>query len=140
MRISIISFLLILSYISSAQPTLRWQDLQDLTLTETTGNNWPVATFPAAAQQKAGQSVVIGGYLIPLDQTDFLFVLSQFPFSACFFCDAAGPETVIELWIRPATLRHYRMDQRVQVQGILTLNADNPDHLYYILDQAEIKR
>ena len=133
--------LLLLPYLSWSQEVISWQSLQGLALTETASSeDWPVATFPTSAKDLAGAQVQIDGYLIPLDQTDFLFVLSQFPFSACFFCDAAGPETVIELWIRPQTLKHYRMDQRVRVQGTLRLNADNPAHLYYILEKAEIER
>jgi len=115
--------------------------LQGLVLEEINSvEDWPSGTFPERAQNLAGTLIRIDGYLIPLDQTDFLFILSQFPFSACFFCDAAGPETVIELWVRPQTLKHYRMDQRVSVEGVLRLNADDPAHLYYILEKAEIKR
>lgn len=139
-RIICVLFFL-LPYFSWGQKVIHWPVLQGLVLEEPVSiDDWPAGTFPESAQMLAGELIQIDGYLIPLDQTDFLFVLSQFPFSACFFCDAAGPETVIELWIRPQTLKHYRMDQRVSVQGTLRLNADAPDHLYYILEKAEIKR
>ena len=137
----ICALLFLLPNLSWAQEAITWQFLQGLILEEPASiEDWPTGTFPESAQNLAGELIQIDGFLIPLDQTDFLFVLSQFPFSACFFCDAAGPETVIELWIRPQTLKHYRMDQRVRVQGTLRLNADNPSHLYYILEKAEIEQ
>jgi hypothetical protein len=64
-------------------------------------------------------------------------VLSANPYSSCFFCGQAGPESVMEIQL----LKQYdglRMDQVITFEGRLRLNADDIYQLNYILEEAEV--
>lgn len=82
-----------------------------------------------------GKEITLEGFIIPLQQDadqDY-FILSRFPYQSCFFCGAAGPETVVEVY---ADHEFRYTDERVRVSGTLRLNADNPLHLFYIVKDA----
>jgi hypothetical protein len=84
-----------------------------------------------------GKRITLKGYLIPLgesgDKKRFMF--SSLPFNVCFFCGAAGPETVIEL----DTKENLKFStKRISMAGILELNDKDPDHHMYILKNAVI--
>jgi hypothetical protein len=81
--------------------------------------------------------VKITGFMIPLDGMGFSWVLSRNPNSSCFFCGGAGPETVIELRLKPAAMKKYKLDERRTFKGKLKLNRENMDHLTYMLMEAE---
>ena len=64
-------------------------------------------------------------------------MLSANPYSSCFFCGQAGPESVMEIQL----LKQYdglRMDQVITFKGKLRLNADDIYQLNYILEDAEV--
>jgi hypothetical protein len=46
------------------------------------------------------QEVMIRGYIIPVEgyRNHKEFIFSAYPYSQCFFCGAAGPETVMEIY------------------------------------------
>ena len=94
--------------------------------------------FSSELKAKEGSKVTLEGFIIPLQQDtkqDY-FVLSRFPYQSCFFCGAAGPETVVEVY----SDRGFSFtDERVKVEGTLRLNADNPIHLFYIIEDAEVE-
>jgi len=48
------------------------------------------------------KKVMVEGFVIPLEETgdETFVVLSGLPYLQCFFCGGAGPETVIELFLR----------------------------------------
>lgn len=88
---------------------------------------------------RQGELLELEGFVIPLQQDldqDY-FVLSRFPYQSCFFCGAAGPETVIEVY---TDQKFTFTDERVRVIGKLRLNKDNPLHLFYILDDATAEK
>jgi hypothetical protein len=60
-------------------------------------------------------------------------MLSSLPFSNCFFCGGAGPETIVELKTKQSVKF---TTARVALEGILLLNADDPDHHMYTLKDA----
>jgi hypothetical protein len=62
--------------------------------------------------------------------------LSSLPFANCFFCGGAGPETVMEVFSKD---KIDFTEKRVSVTGTLTINADDPLRLMYILNNAQIK-
>jgi hypothetical protein len=64
-------------------------------------------------------------------------VLSAFPYSSCFFCGQAGPESVIEIQFAKQ-YTGLRMDKIITVRGTLRLNADDILQLNYILEDVEI--
>ena len=95
--------------------------------------------FSEQLKLREGKELTLEGFIIPLQQEadqDY-FVLSRFPYQSCFFCGAAGPETVVEVY----SDREFRYtDERVRVTGKLRLNDDNPLHLFYILEDCEVKK
>lgn len=95
--------------------------------------------FSDVLKSREGSRVTLEGFIIPIQQKaeqDY-FVLSRFPYQSCFFCGAAGPETVVEVY---AEGEFNFTDERVKVVGKLRLNDDNPLHLFYILDDSEVEK
>lgn len=84
-----------------------------------------------------GKEIELEGYIIPLDQgvSQGYFVLSRFPYQSCFFCGAAGPETVVEVY---STRKVTYTDERVRVKGKLELNEDDPLHLFFLLRNCTV--
>jgi len=69
-----------------------------------------------------GRAVKITGYVIGLDTESNEYALSAFPFASCFFCGAAGPETVLELVLKIP--QEFTTDDVVTFSGTLRLNTD----------------
>lgn len=84
-----------------------------------------------------GRQVKLKGYLIPLSESGGKgnFMLSALPFNVCYFCGAAGPETVVEV---QSTQDFTFTTKRIQLQGTLHLNDTDPDHHIYILKTATL--
>lgn len=118
-----------------------WETLRDVTFkkkwyaTESIYMLHP--TFGPSVQKLKNQQVTITGYILPVDLDANLYVLSAFPFSACFFCGGAGPETVMTLNFKKNG-RKFKTDERLTLTGTLKLNADDIYQMNYILDGAEI--
>jgi hypothetical protein len=58
----------------------------------------------------------------------------------CFFCTGDGLQTIVELNVLPEHLQRFKRlktDSYFEVKGKLKLNADNYEHLIYILDDVE---
>ena len=85
-----------------------------------------------------GKEITLEGFIIPLEQSgdQNYFILSRFPFQSCFFCGAAGPETVAEVF--PEKGIRYT-DERIKVKGTLRLNKDNPLQLFYTLKGCTVE-
>jgi len=85
------------------------------------------------------KDISIEGYVVPflVDtlKNEITYVLSQNPKSACFFCGASGPESVMELILKPGH-RNYREDEYLKFKGNLVLNNGNPYRLNYLLYEA----
>lgn len=83
-----------------------------------------------------GSVVTVRGFIIPTEgyksHTEFIF--SAFPYSMCFFCGGAGPETVMEVTTK--TPVKYTAEA-VTLKGVLRLNADDINRLMYFLEDAE---
>lgn len=90
--------------------------------------------FNKAIQKLEGKTIILKGYVIPADLTGGKMTLSAFPYSSCFFCGGAGPESVIEVEASSPII--YRMDKAVILEGKLELNRDDPLRLMYILTDA----
>lgn len=93
--------------------------------------------FGASVLKLDNQPITLKGYMIPLEDMigQRYFVLSALPFNICFFCGGAGPETAAEV-ITKSEVRF--TDDAITVRGVLKLNQEDPDHLMYIIDEAEI--
>ena len=93
--------------------------------------------FSSELKKWDGKQITLEGYIIPLNQgvgQDY-FVLSRFPYQSCFFCGAAGPETVVEVYSN----REVRYtDEKVKVTGTLELNEDDPLHLFFLVRKCTV--
>jgi len=87
-----------------------------------------------------GCLVELGGYALPLEETgmDTILILSAFPYTQCFFCGNAGPESVAEVVWRRERAERLPMDERIRVRGPLHLNDQDPEHMQYQLKEAEL--
>ena len=85
-----------------------------------------------------GRNVIAEGFYIPVDETGdaSILILSAYPFAQCFFCGAAGAESVIDV-LNIGELPKLKVDQKIRFKGKLRLNKDNFDFLIYVLEQAE---
>ena len=81
------------------------------------------------------KEVVITGYMLTLAPDEGLYVLSQNPYADCFFCGYGGPESAIELRLKPGP-DSFVMDELVTVVGILRLNRLDVSSGVYIMDNA----
>lgn len=137
-------FLFLLSVLcstSQAQRKIDWSFLAKTKFeqrkSEAYGGEFWYPEFPPEVQQINGDWIILKGYLIVLDTKGELMALSANPFSACFFCGNAGPESVMELRPRKK-YPNLRTDQVVWVKGRVKLNSDDVDQMTYILEDAEI--
>lgn len=119
-----------------AQKKLVWPVLGMTTYSTNTQTGALEPHFPAVlSSQFENQEVTISGYLIPIDVADKRYALSKNPFSSCFFCGNAGPETVIELQFKEEPGR-FATDKYVMMKGILQLNRKG-SKLFYTLQNAQ---
>ena len=96
-----------------------------------------VPQFDVKLKQLQGTEIDLQGHYIPFDLPVGSIVLSKNPYSSCFFCGGAGPETVAEINFKnkPPKLKP---DQVITVKGKLRLNDKDVEHMTFILDQAEL--
>lgn len=86
-----------------------------------------------------GKVVSLKGYYLPMDFEDpRTIILSKNPYSMCFFCGGAGPESVAEVTFRTRPPK-LKPDQIITVTGKLKLNASDVLHMNFILEDAVIK-
>ncbi|MCH2215753.1 MAG: DUF3299 domain-containing protein [Flavobacteriales bacterium] len=133
---------LVLSNISNAQTSVSWGDLMDITFKDVYLESDDIYVYFPLFKEKqkvlADKEVSITGYIIPIDIETNLYVLSAFPFSACFFCGAAGPESVMAVYFKSDDLS-FKTDDRLTLTGRFELNDSDVNELIYILQDAEIK-
>ncbi len=91
--------------------------------------------FGEKAKAIDGKVIALKGYMVPLKEFTGhkYFVLSAYPFNMCFFCGAAGPETVIEVYSKEEI---DFTEDKITIKGKLKLNVDDPDHLMYFMEDA----
>jgi hypothetical protein len=124
----------------SAQDGL-WKTLSQLTykkeMDEFLGFKIDKPVFSSAIKELEGERVTVRGYIIPVEgyKNQKEFVFSAYPYSMCFFCGGAGPETVME--VEAETSVEYSADP-VVLEGVLHLNADDINALMYKLTDARL--
>ena len=141
LQMILILMLFLYSGSSMAQSDLSWDILSDVTFEEQyleeSDTYWLIPSFGDFIKLYEKQEVTIDGYLIVIDIDENFFVLSKYPYSACFFCGAAGPDSIVELQL-DQKLRGVETDQKVRVRGRLSLNKSDIEHFNYILTQASV--
>ncbi|PZR39795.1 MAG: hypothetical protein DI538_06085 [Azospira oryzae] len=115
-----------------------WQVLAEVGFTSKKDKNgYQVETpvFSATLKSFHGKKVKLKGYVIPVSEVgdSDKFMLSSLPFNVCYFCGAAGPETVVEV---ESSEKIKFSSKAIWMEGILQLNDKDPDHHMFILKSA----
>ena len=114
-----------------------WKSLSEVTYKISKDNfgELYVPVFSENIKKIEGKVVEADGYIIPFEGMfkPNHIILSSLPLAECFFCGSGGPETVMEAML---TKPIKYTSKRVKIRGKLTLNANDPEKLMYILKDA----
>ena len=93
--------------------------------------------FGESVKALEGKEITIKGYIIPVEgyKSHKEFIFSAFPYSMCFFCGGAGPETVMEV---EATEGIKYSADAIIIMGIMKLNDKDINRLMYKLVNAKL--
>jgi len=98
-----------------------------------------VPVFDSKIKAYEGHEITLRGHYMPMELDDNkVIILSKFPYSQCFFCGGAGPESVAEIYFSSKRPR-LKTDQVITVTGTLKLNALDINHMNFILENARIE-
>lgn len=117
-----------------------WKTLSKITYKkeydEMLGFKIDVPVFSQDVQKLEGRTVTIRGYIIPVEgyKSHKEFIFSAYPYSMCFFCGGAGPETVME--VRAKSPVPFSAEP-ITIKGVLSLNATDINRLMYALTDVE---
>lgn len=137
LRFLVLSVVLFSAGTLSAQKNLVWPVLGMTTYEENPETGALKPSFPSIlSSQFEGKEVVISGYLVPVDAEAKRYALSKNPFSSCFFCGNAGPETVIGLHFEESPGR-FPTDEYLPIAGRLRLNHGGSE-LFFTIQNARI--
>ena len=135
-----VSFCLLSMGLVQAQQNT-WKTLAKITFTkqydELMGFKVDVPVFSEEILAMEGQEIEVKGYIIPVEgyKSHKEFMFSAFPYSMCFFCGGAGPETVMEVYAEDPV--EYTAEQ-VTLRGVLELNATDINRLMYAINEAHL--
>jgi hypothetical protein len=132
-----IIFFLCSSFIQ-LQAQNRWKELADVsfeTVESQEGYPMDVAEFGEKVKNLKGKKIRLKGYIIPLEELrgQKYFIFSRYPFNLCYFCGAAGPETIVEVRSQEEILF---TEDLIELEGLFETNASDPDHMMYLLLEA----
>jgi hypothetical protein len=143
MRYSLFSFLLLLSASAFSQsPPEGWSLFAktkfEAKYNDKTAEYFLYPAFSPELKAMVGKEVSLEGYYMPIDiEGNAYIILSKYPYSQCFFCGAAGPETIAEIKFKDKQGK-FEMDQYLRVKGKLKLNESDIEHGNFILEEAVI--
>jgi hypothetical protein len=120
---------------------LTWETLRDVKYTKKfiveEDMDAYIPTFGTKVKPMEGKQVYITGYIVPVDVFAGVYVISKYPFAACFFCGGAGPETVMALKFKKEKQK-FKTDQWLCIKGKLHLNSTDIYDMMYIVQDAEL--
>ncbi|MGC3948578.1 MAG: hypothetical protein QM762_29450 [Chryseolinea sp.] len=94
--------------------------------------------FPSDVKAAEGKDIVIEGYYLPFaPEGSSYIIISKFPMSQCYFCGGGGLESIAEVNFAKSQSK-FQMDDLITVKGKLKLNADDMDHINFIVVDAEL--
>lgn len=140
-KLGLLCFLLATVITSTSAQESTWKTLAKITYTkqydELMGFKVDIPVFSEDIMAMEGQEVEIKGYIIPVEgyKSHKEFIFSAFPYTMCFFCGGAGPETVMDVFASNPV--EYTAEQ-VTLKGKLELNATDINRLMYALIDAEL--
>lgn len=92
--------------------------------------------FSAELKALVGKEITIQGFYVPFAPEDGNYIIiSKYPMSQCFFCGGAGPESIAEVTFVKSSLK-FQVDDLITVKGKLKLNAEDIEHVNFILEGA----
>ncbi|MCC6815215.1 MAG: hypothetical protein IT267_02250 [Saprospiraceae bacterium] len=139
---SIIAFLILSSYLvidDQSPPPSTWSKLVKVSykksFDEILGIPVDKPIFSKDVKNLEGKKIILKGYIIPTDgyKSHKEFIFSAFPYSSCFFCGKAGPETVVEVEAIEAI---QYTSEPIEIEGILKLNSEDINRLMYQLSHT----
>ena len=126
-----------------SQIEIDWFKLRDVyyksEYNEDVGGYFQTPFFGEEVELLNNKLVVITGFMLTLSPDDSVYVLSQNPYADCFFCGYGGPESAIELTLKPGH-DSFLMDELVTVTGILRLKREDVSSGVYLMDEATAVR
>jgi hypothetical protein len=140
MRTLLVILFFYIPYTLSSQDTNFWHTLAQVSFKnkkDPGGYDVEVPVFSNYLKTFDGKRVRLKGYVIPLDEVgeSGKFMLSSLPFNICYFCGAAGPETVVEIVTREKVKF---TTKQIVMEGTILLNESDPNHHIYILKEARL--
>ncbi len=139
-KITFVSFLFLFAGAMAGQSTDNiWKTLAKISYKkeydELMGFKIDKPVFSESVRSLENKEVTIKGYIIPVEgyKSHKEFIFSAYPYSMCFFCGGAGPETVMEVEALEGI--KYSADAIV-IKGILKLNDKDINRLMYKLVQV----
>ena len=96
-----------------------------------------VPVFDQKIKSLAGTEIELKGYYMPVETERNQLIISRSPYSSCFFCGGAGPESIAEVMLKGKSPK-LEVDQIITVKGKLKLNDKDVNHMNFILIDAEI--
>jgi hypothetical protein len=128
---------LILLPLWAQEPSSYWRILADVSFKSKTEGKYKVEypVFGKQLQALDGKVIALRGYVLPVEVSQpNQFIFSLYPYSSCYFCGGAGPETVVEV---NAKSKIPYSSKPVTIRGKFRLNERSYDQMMYILDEAE---
>lgn len=141
LKTTLILLLCTMALAGYSQTKITWKTLEDVTFTDKYSAEvdayYYFPKFGPSVLALDGKEVAIRGFLLEIDPDEDVYILSANPFSSCFFCGSAGPESIIELKL-PKDHPRFRMDEVLTFKGKLKLNATDIYQCNYILENATV--
>jgi hypothetical protein len=136
----ILTFFLALSTVFASAQTDGWLSFAktkfDAKYNDKAGEYFLYPTFTADLKSMVGKEFSLEGYYLPIDvEGNAYIILSKFPYSQCFFCGGAGPESIAEVFFKVQPGK-FEPDQYIRVKGKLKLNDADLEHGNFIMEEA----
>jgi hypothetical protein len=129
-----------MGFVADEPQKISWEILKDVTFKKKWYEKESIfmlfPTFGPNVKKVENKTVLIKGYMVPVDPESNQYVLSAYPYSMCFFCGGAGPESVMGLKLKKN--RKFKTDEIHTFKGTLELNATDMYELNYNLTEAEV--
>lgn len=133
-------FISFCSFVTDEPQKISWEVLKDVTFKKKWYEKESIfmlyPTFGPQVKKVENKIVSIKGYMVPVDPESNQYVLSAYPYSMCFFCGGAGPESVMGLKLKKN--KKFKTDEIHTFKGKLELNVNDIYELTYLLTDAEV--
>ena len=98
----------------------------------------PEGKFIPMIQKLEGQEIALRGYMIPLsgkrEQSNFMF--SAYPYANCFFCGNAGPESIMEVFMKDDKAIQFS-ERIIELKGVFHFQPGNGE-ITYRMEEARL--